>query len=227
MIAELEALQRALAERWAREPACALPTDRPLLVGGVFVATGRAGEGPGAAGDPAWAASVVMRIEEVVEARVLQGHLDAPYVAGLLALREGRLLVETIGMLLTRPDVLLVNATGRDHPRRAGLALQLGAELDLPTIGVTDRPLLARGPLPGLERGAHAELRLEGELVGYRVTTCAGARPLAVHVAWRTDADLARSILLTLGSGQRTPGPMREARRLARSARAADTGATG
>jgi deoxyribonuclease V len=30
-------------------------------------------------------------------------------------------------------DALLVDATGRDHPRRAGLALHLGAMLDLPT----------------------------------------------------------------------------------------------
>jgi deoxyinosine 3'endonuclease (endonuclease V) len=35
------------------------------------------------------------------------------------------------------PEVLVVNATGRDHPRRAGLALHLGAVLRLPTVGVT------------------------------------------------------------------------------------------
>jgi deoxyribonuclease V len=33
-----------------------------------------------------------------------------------------------------RPDVLLVNATGRDHPRQAGLGVQLGAVLGLPTV---------------------------------------------------------------------------------------------
>lgn len=44
------------------------------------------------------------------------------------------------------PDVLLVNATGRDHPRGAGLALHVGAAVDVPTVGVTHRPLLAVGP---------------------------------------------------------------------------------
>ena len=43
------------------------------------------------------------------------------------------------------PEVLLVNATGRDHPRRAGLAFHLGAVLGLPTVGVTTRPLVAQG----------------------------------------------------------------------------------
>ena len=32
---------------------------------------------------------------------------------------------------------------GRDHPRRAGLAVHLGAVLGVPTVGVTTRPLLA------------------------------------------------------------------------------------
>jgi deoxyinosine 3'endonuclease (endonuclease V) len=36
-----------------------------------------------------------------------------------------------------RADVLLVDATGRDHPRRAGLALQLGVVLDVPTVRIT------------------------------------------------------------------------------------------
>lgn len=226
MTGELEAFQRTLAERSALQPNFQVPTSRPLLVGGVFVATARGGEGIGAAGDPAWAAAVIMRREAIVDSCVLHGLLDAPYVAGLLALRERRLLAETIGMLRIRPDVLLVNATGRDHPRRAGLALQIGAELDLPTVGVTDRPLRACGPQPAPDVGAVAELRLEGELVGYRVTTCGGARPLVVHAAWRTDANLACSVVLDLASAQRTPAPLREARRLARSARASHAGVT-
>jgi hypothetical protein len=62
------------------------------------------------------------------------------------------------------PKVLLVNATGRDHPRRAGLALHLGAVLGLPTVGVTTRPLVAKGPWPVDQRGA--TLWLGGEVVG-------------------------------------------------------------
>jgi len=50
----------------------------------------------------------------------------------------------------------LVNATGRDHPRRAGLALQLGAVLDLPSVGVTHTPLLAQGEWPPGEAGARS-----------------------------------------------------------------------
>jgi deoxyribonuclease V len=63
-------------------------------------------------------------------------------------------------------EVLLVNATRRGHPRRAGLALQLGAVHGLPTVGVTTRPLVAEGAWPADQRGATAPLRLGGEMVG-------------------------------------------------------------
>jgi deoxyribonuclease V len=51
------------------------------------------------------------------------------------------------------PEVLVVNATGRDDPRRAGPALHLGAVLGLPTVGVTTRPLVAEGSWSADQRG--------------------------------------------------------------------------
>ena len=52
-----------------------------------------------------------------------------------------------------RPDVLVVNGTGLDHPRHAGMALHLGYLLDRSTVGVTHRPLCAEGSWPDDERG--------------------------------------------------------------------------
>jgi deoxyribonuclease V len=136
----------------------------------------------------------------------------------LLALREGPLLEAAVRALAEPFDVLLVNATGRDHPRRAGLAVHLGAVLELPTVGVTHRPLLATGAWPGDTRGSTAPLELDGELVGHWVRTRAGTRPLAVHAAWRTDPELATRLVLDQ-CRTRTPEPLRQARRVARRAR--------
>jgi deoxyribonuclease V len=122
-----------------------------------------------------------------------------------------------------RPGVLLVDATGRDHPRRAGLALHLGAVLDVPTVGVTHRPLLAQGRWPADEPGSRAPLELDGEHVGYWLRTKRGTRPLAVHAAWRTDPDDAVALVLASVSGARTPEPLRAAREAARTARARAT----
>jgi deoxyribonuclease V len=120
---------------------------------------------------------------------------------------------------------VLVNASGRDHPRGAGLALHLGAVLDLPSVGVTDRPLLpAHGPEPGEQRGATSPLTHDGAEVARLVRTRPGARPIVVHPGWRTDADAAVAIVLAATRRARTPQPLRRARQAARRARAGDEG---
>ncbi len=214
--AELIRTQVALA---AREPDVWDGPDDETAFGGCFVCFARDRSGPGAAGDRGWAAAVTLRRGRLVATATVEGEAGAPYMPGLLALREGRLLEAAVRALAIAPDVLLVNATGRDHPRRAGLALHLGALLDLPTIGVTDRTLLVTGEEPPHRRGATAALYRDGEVVGYRLRTVAGARSIAVHAAWRTAPDVAvEAVRLTLTMA-RTPEPLRQARRLARTAR--------
>jgi deoxyribonuclease V len=206
LIEEQLLLATLAPEPWLFEPGA--------RVGGVFVCFPRGESGPGQTGDPAWAAACVGE-----ETAVVHGHAGAPYEPGLLGLREGALLEAAVRALREPPDVLLVDATGRDHPRRAGLALHLGAVLDLPTVGVTHRPLAAQGEWPPDERGARSPLLVQGELVGYWLRTRAGKRPLAVHTGWRTTAAEAAQIVLST-SRARTPEPLRRARRGAREARA-------
>jgi deoxyribonuclease V len=122
------------------------------------------------------------------------------------------------------PDVVLVDGTGRDPPRRAGIALHLGAALGVPTVGVTVRPLVASPAAPGPERGDSAPIEVDGEVVGFAVRTRRGARPVYAHAAWRTDPGVARDVVLRASRGFRTPEPIRLARRLARRARAVDEG---
>ncbi|MGZ4185206.1 MAG: endonuclease V [Solirubrobacteraceae bacterium] len=177
--------------------------------------------GPGARGDPCWAAAAVICAGNVTASAAVSGEAGAPYVPGLLAMREAPVLEAAVRALPTAPDVLLVDATGRDHPRRAGMAIQLGAELSVPTVGVTHRPLLAAGEWPEDVRGASSPLLLEGETVGVWLRTRRGARPLAIHAGWRTDLTVGVSIVLAVSGPRRTPEPLRVARRLAREKRAA------
>jgi deoxyribonuclease V len=197
------------------------PPGGDLLLAGCWVCFPRGASGPGGAGDPAWTAVVALRAGRVVERHVVAGVADAPYVPGLLALRIGRPMEQAVRRLAGHPDVLLVDATGRDHPRRAGLAVQLGAELGLPTVGVTHRPLVATGEWPEDRRGATSPLRIDGETVGCWLRTRAGTRPLAVHPGWRTDLDTALDLVRGTTTRRRTPEPLRRARQAAREARAA------
>jgi deoxyribonuclease V len=241
--ADLEALQAALAQEaghvgpWTAPPM--------FLAAGCFVAYARGEAGPGHPGDRAWAAAVLWpapavarrtaesvlrhsvaaggprQAGDVVEQAVVAARVPAAYAAGLLALREGPILEQAVAALTRPPDVLLVDATGGDHPRGAGLALHLGAVMGLPSVGVTHRPLVAAGLPPGPRRGATSPLMLGGREVGRWVRTRTGARPVAAHAAWRTDPPTAADVVLTASTpAARTPVPLQEARRVAREARA-------
>lgn len=70
-----------------------------------------------------------------------------------------------LGAAATRGTTEL-DATGRDHALGAGLALHVGAVLDVPTVGVTHRPLLASGSEPEDVVGATSEVRLGSAVLG-------------------------------------------------------------
>jgi deoxyribonuclease V len=206
---QLEDLQRRLAAEEA-EP-WSVPEAGAFTVSAVFAAfSTRADQAPS---ERAWVAAVAGSARSVMASPV-----EAPYEPGYLALREGAMLERAVRQLDPAPVVLLVDATGRDHPRGAGLALHLGAVLGVPTVGVTDRPLVA-------EPDARGRLVLEGREVGRAVVTRAGARPIFVHAAWRTGVRVAEAVVRSsCVVGARTPEPLRRARFLARSARARDEG---
>jgi deoxyribonuclease V len=216
-VAELTAVQRVLA---AECPETWQPSTADLLVAGCFAAFDRGQSGPGDARDPIWLGAAVFRRGRCLGRATTVGIAGWAYQPGLLGLRVGAALESVVRALPVWPDVLLVDATGRDHPRRCGLAIQLGAVLDLPTVGVTHRTLLARGEWPADQRGAASPLSLDGEVVGHWLRARQGRRPLAVHAGWRTDAETAIRVVLPTCQ-HRTPRPLREARRLARQARAA------
>ncbi|MDQ1481941.1 MAG: deoxyribonuclease, partial [Actinomycetota bacterium] len=101
----------------------------------------------------------------------------------------------------------------------AGLALHLGAELNVPTIGVTHRPLVAFGDWPGDQQGAMSPLRIGDAVVGCWLRTQPGVRPLAVHPGWRIDLAATVEVVMSVTRRHRTPEPLRQARQLARRAR--------
>ena len=215
---ELIGLQHALGEM---TPEPWQPPATLSRIGACFACFERVhGAGAGAAGDRGFAGAAVTHRRRQLAGVSVSGPAAGPYLPTLLALREGPLLEQAVRALAIVPEVLVVNATGRDHPRRAGLALHLGAMLGLPTVGVTTRPLVAQGAWPADQRGATAPLLVGGEMVGCWVRTRPGARPVAVHAAWQTDAQAAVQVVLAATRRARTPEPLRRARTLARTRRA-------
>ena len=209
--AALRAAQDALAAAAVLEPCVDLAAG--ALIGGCFACFDPA--------DHAFAGAATLNRSQVVATALATGVAGHAYQPGLLALREGAVLERAVRRLPVGPDLLLVNATGADHPRRAGLAVHLGAVLELPTVGVTHRPLYAQGQWPEDERGAASPLSDDaGDVVGAWLRTRAGRRPIAVHAGWCTSVDLAVAVVLRSARRARTPEPLRRARELARRARA-------
>lgn len=215
-VEELVARQRTLAD--CRPTPWQSPR-RALRIAACWVCFQRGGRGAGNGGEPAWVAGVLVQEGQLIARYVFLGAAGAPYHPGLLALRVGPLAERATAGLSGAPDVVLVDGTGRDHPRRAGLALHLGAVLGLPTVGVTHRPLLAEGAWPVDAEGESSPLTFGGEPVACWLRTRPGTRPLVVHPGWRTGPDTAVAVVREAAAGHRTPEPLRAARRLARQAR--------
>ena len=170
--------------------------------------------------DRAVAAAVTLQLPTlaVVEVALFDGRVEAPYVAGFLALREAPLLLRALEKLTIRPEVLVCDGYGIAHPRRFGLACHVGQETKLPTFGVAKTPFMATFSEPGPERGAWSDLLDGGEVVGRALRTRAGVKPVFVSVGYGMDIDEASDLTLALCPKYRLPECIREADSRSRSA---------
>lgn len=152
----------------------------------------------------------------VRDTAVVRGGAAFPYVPGLFAFREIPALLEALGKLTVRPEVLVCDGHGLAHPRRFGLACHLGVLTGLPSFGVGKTPLIGSWDQPGEERGARADLVDDGETVGAVLRTRAGVKPVFVSVGHRMDLDGACDLTLRLASRFRLPETTRLADRACR-----------
>ena len=165
----------------------------------------------------ATAAVVILRYPElaVVEAKVIQGRLDFPYIPGLLSFRESPLVLAAFEEISTTPDLILVDGQGVAHPRRIGLASHLGLFLDTPTIGCAKSRLCGTHEVPGVAPGSYAELVDGGETIGVALRTKLGTNPVYVSVGHKIDLQSAIYWVLECCRGYRLPEPARLAHQAA------------
>lgn len=215
---DLERLQRKLARQVDENDQWRWRGEGEPAIGGVFVSLPGKRHGDQAR-DIAWAAAVITQGHNVVATATATRKLVSPYKPGYLALTVGPILEDVVQALSQPPDIIIVNAAGRDHIRGAGLAIQLGAALDVPTIGVTERPEIGVALQPGAHRGDWTPVRINNRLVGFRVRSLASANPIMAHAAWLTSPETARDIVLRVTGRMRVPEPLQRARQLSRKLR--------
>jgi deoxyribonuclease V len=205
-ITEAVELQRRLSAQVLRDGGVV----KPRYIAGVDVSISRARE-------EATGAVVVLDYPglRLVEARVIRGKVDFPYVPGLLSFREAPLLLRACQALEATPDLVLVDGQGIAHPRRIGLASHLGLFLDVPTIGCAKSRLCGSHGIPGTEPGEYAELVDGDEVIGVVLRTKVGTKPVYISIGHKIDLPAAIHWVLECCRGYRLPEPTRLAHQAA------------
>lgn len=146
-----------------------------------------------------------------VETVLAQQPTPFPYIPGLLSFREGPVLVEAFEKLEHVPDVFIFDGMGIAHPRRIGIASQMGLWLQKPTIGCGKTHFIGSYDEPKPERAAWSELRDRGDVIGAVLRTRDRVKP--VYISPGHLADLATSVELVMRcvTKYRLPEPIRMA----------------
>jgi deoxyribonuclease V len=167
----------------------------------------------------ATAAVVSMRLPDfsTVAQATAERRVTFPYLTGLLAFREGPVMLEAIRKLASPPDVLIFDGQGIAHPRRVGLACHMGLWLDIPSIGCAKTRLSGRYREPHAAKGSYCYLRDGEDIIGAVVRTRAEVNPLFVSVGHRLNLEDCIRIVLKCCRRYRLPEPIRAAHALARA----------
>ena len=208
---EAVALQNALRERVVLRPPPGLKVAR---VAGADISTERGS-------DTGFGGFVVLDAESLVPVAQAGAAvtLRFPYVPGLLSFRELPVLAGAWKKLERAPDLIVFDGQGVAHPRRLGLACHGGLLLGVPSIGCAKSLLVGTyGPL-SQERGATAEIRHRGEVVGMAVRTRKGVSPVYVSPGHLMDLPTAVEWVLRLSPRYREPETTRRAHRFVNALR--------
>jgi deoxyribonuclease V len=134
-----------------------------------------------------------------------------PYIPGLLSFREGPVLVEAFEKLQHTPDVFIFDGQGIAHPRRIGIAAQMGLWLQKPTVGCGKTLLTGRYQEPDAEQGAMSDLVDRGEVIGKVVRTRANVAPVYISPGHLADIPTSAELVLRCTTKYRLPEPIRMA----------------
>ena len=200
------ALQLELAPRLISDRPLAL--DRLETVAGVDVSV---------RGEVSRAAVVVASYPqlEVVESVRAERETTFPYIPGLLAFREGPVILAALRKLRCEPGAFIFDGMGQMHPRRMGIAAHLGLWLQRPTVGCGKTRYIGDFAEPAMTKGSRSPLTHQGAQLGFVLRTRTNVKPVFVSVGHMADLESATRLVLGATTRYRLPEPVRGAHRLA------------
>lgn len=134
--------------------------------------------------------------------------VDFPYIPGLLSFREAPAIISAFRSLKKKPDLLVIDGCGINHPRFAGLATHVGVVLNVATIGVAKNLLCGNGELPGVD-GEERVIKYKGKEIGYYLKSKNGSKPIIVAPGHKVSLKTSLKLIKTCIQKHKLPEPTR------------------
>jgi len=138
----------------------------------------------------------------VVEKKQYSGKIEVPYMPGFLAFRELPLILKTVELLETGPDIFVFDGNGYLHPRHMGIATHASFYLNKPTIGIAKTYFRVDKKTdytePGNDAGSYTDIVIDGEVYGRALRTHKDVKPVFVSVGNYVSLDTACALAMKL-----------------------------
>jgi deoxyribonuclease V len=158
--------------------------------------------------ETAYCSAVIINKEkfEIVETVSSKSEIKNPYIPGLFILREFAPILQTLKLITSPFQLLLVDGHGLLHPRKCGLACYVGISTNLPTIGV------AKSLLCGCVQSDNF-VSHKGEILGYALKSKSGSKKMIyVSIGHKISLPTAIQLVKSLTRiNQNIPEPLRVA----------------
>ena len=138
----------------------------------------------------------------VVEKQHYSGKIEVPYMPGFLAFRELPLILKTVKLLESSPDIYVFDGNGYLHPRHMGIATHASFYLNKPTIGIAKTYFRVDKKTdytePENEAGSYTDIIIDGEVYGRALRTHKDVKPIFISIGNFVSLDTACAFAMKL-----------------------------
>ncbi len=126
--------------------------------------------------------------------------------------------VSSKGPYKNKPDIIVFDSCGINHPIKAGMATYFGAVMDIPTVGVSKKVLCGDSETP-VEVGESQKLRYKDDHVGWLLKSNKRSNPIIIAPGHKVSVDSSLEIVKHCLKGYKLPEPTRLAHMYAAEAK--------
>jgi deoxyribonuclease V len=156
---------------------------------------------------------------KVVARSIAVDEIKFPYLPGYLFFREGSAIIKAFNDLRIKPDILMIDGCGIDHPRMAGLASHIGVELNISTIGVSKSILCGEYESKPQREGEFSFIVQEGRETAVLLLSKLNCHPIVIAPGHKISLKSAVKIAKQCLRGHKLPEPLRLAHLYANEAK--------